>query len=138
MRTICSSSAKAKGRQKRTLANLIPYIERKLHLKVNREKTKVAHVGKVKFLGYAFYINKNRDAGLRVHPKSAARMKSKVREITSRSNGMGYEQRKVKLKQFITGWVNYFKLADMRDLLNRTDMATKTYPDGYLETVEEG
>ena len=112
---------KSKRAAERTLENLIPFIERKLFLKVNREKTAVAYVGKVKFLGYAFYINKNKDVGLRVHPKSVAKMKAKIREITSRSNGMGYEQRKVKLKQFITGWVNYFKLADMKNLLKTTD-----------------
>jgi RNA-directed DNA polymerase len=112
---------KSKRAAERTLAKLIPYIEKKLFLKVNREKTKVAYVGKVKFLGYAFYINDNRDAGLRVHPKSITKMKAKVRQITSRSNGMGYEQRKLKLKQFLTGWVNYFKLADMKNLLKRTD-----------------
>lgn len=112
---------KSKRAAERTLENLIPFIERKLFLKVNREKAEVAYVGKVKFLGYAFYINKSRDVGLRVHPKSVAKMKAKICEITARSNGMGYEQRKEKLKQFITGWVNYFKLADMRNLLKRID-----------------
>ena len=112
---------KSKRAAERTLTNLIPFIERKLFLKVNREKTNVAYVGKVKFLGYAFYITKNKDAGLRVHPKSVAKMKAKIRVITSRSNGMGNEQRKVKLKQFIIGWVNYFKLADMKSLLIKTD-----------------
>lgn len=112
---------KSKRAAERTLTNLIPFIERKLFLKVNREKTKVAYVGKVKFLGYAFYIAKNKDAGLRVHPKSVAKMKAKIRAITSRSNGMGNDQRKLKLKQFITGWVNYFKLADMKSLLIKTD-----------------
>lgn len=111
----------SKRAAERTLENLIPFIEGKLFLKINREKTVVAYVGKVKFLGYAFYINKNRDVGLRVHPKSVAKMKAKVRNITARSNGMGYEQRKVKLKQFITGWVNYFKLADMKTLMKTTD-----------------
>ncbi|MDW7683423.1 MAG: group II intron reverse transcriptase/maturase [Bacillota bacterium] len=112
---------KSKRAARRTLENLTPYIERKLFLKVNREKTEVAYVGKVRFLGYAFYINKNKDVGLRVHPKSASKMKAKIRQITSRSNGMGYEIRKLKLKQFITGWVNYFKLADMKSLLTKTD-----------------
>ena len=112
---------KSKRAAERTLENLTPFIEKKLFLKVNREKTKVAYVGKVKFLGYAFYINKDKDVGMRVHPKSVAKMKAKVHQITSRSNGMGYEQRKIKLKQFITGWVNYFKLADMRNLLKKTD-----------------
>jgi RNA-directed DNA polymerase len=113
--------SKSKRAAKRTLENLIPFIERNLFLKVNREKTAVAYVGKVKFLGYAFYINKQRDVGLRVHPKSVIKMKAKIRNITSRSNGMGYEQRKEKLKQFITGWVNYFKLADMKNLLKTAD-----------------
>jgi len=112
---------KSKRAAERTLEKLIPYIERKLFLKVNREKTEVAYIGKVKFLGYAFYINKNRDASVRVHPKSVAKMKARIREITSRSNGTGYEQRKLRLKQFITGWVNYFKLADMKSLLKATD-----------------
>lgn len=112
---------KSKRAAERTLENLIPFIEQKLFLKVNREKTEAAHVGKVKFLGYAFYITKDRDAGIRVHPKSAAKMKAKIREITARSNGKGDEQRKLKLKQFITGWVNYFKLADMKTLMKETD-----------------
>lgn len=112
---------KSERAAERTLKNLIPFIERELFLKVNKEKTAIANVSKVKFLGYAFYLNKDRAARLRVHPKSVARMKMKVRLITSRSNGMGYEQRKLKLKQLIIGWVNYFKLADMRTLLTRTD-----------------
>ncbi|BEP29264.1 group II intron maturase-specific domain-containing protein [Helicovermis profundi] len=48
-------------------------------------------------------------------------MKVKVREITSRSKGISYEALKLKLKQFVRGWVNYFKLADMKTLLQRTD-----------------
>lgn len=48
-------------------------------------------------------------------------MKAKVKELTARSNGFGYERLKLKLKQFIAGWVNYFKLADMKSLLKATD-----------------
>ncbi len=45
----------------------------------------------------------------------------KLKEITSRSNALGYERLKLKLKQFIMGWVNYFRLADMNKLLISTD-----------------
>ncbi len=48
-------------------------------------------------------------------------MKDKIREITSRNNGKSYEELKVKLKQYITDWINYFKLADMTNLLKKTD-----------------
>ena len=48
-------------------------------------------------------------------------MKAKVKELTSRSNGWGNERRKVALSQFIKGWVQYFKLADMKNLPRDTD-----------------
>jgi RNA-directed DNA polymerase len=111
---------KSKRSADRTLANIVPYIENKLFLKVNREKTTTAFVSKIKFLGYSFYVNKG-EGRLRVHPKSIAKMKERVRTLTSRSNGWGYARRKEALRQYITGWVNYFKLAEMKMLLLRVD-----------------
>jgi RNA-directed DNA polymerase len=104
----------------RTLTSITPYIENKLYLKLNREKTVVAHISKIKFLGYSFYINE-RGARLRVHPKSIDKMKARIKELTSRSNGIGDVKRKETLRQFIIGWVNYFKLADMKGLLQKVD-----------------
>jgi RNA-directed DNA polymerase len=71
-------------------------------------------------LGYSFYVTKGKGR-LRVHPKSFAKMKERIKALTSRSNGWGYARRKVALRQYITGWVNYFKLADMRKLLEKVD-----------------
>jgi group II intron reverse transcriptase/maturase len=111
---------KSKRSAERTLANIVPYIEKKLFLRVNREKTATAYISKVKFLGYSFYVYKG-EGRLRVHPKSIAKMKERIKTLTSRSNGWGYARRKVALRQYITGWVNYFKLADMKSLLIRVD-----------------
>ena len=111
---------KSKRSADRALANIVPFIENKLFLRVNREKTGTAHISKIKFLGYSFYVYKG-EGRLRVHPKSIAKMKERIRTITSRSNGWGYARRKEALRQFITGWVNYFKLADMRNLLINVD-----------------
>jgi Group II intron, maturase-specific domain. len=44
-------------------------------------------------------------------------MKNRIREITARSNALGYKNLKKKLKGYVTGWINYFKLADMKNLL---------------------
>lgn len=112
--------AKTKRSANRIMEHILPFIERKLRLRVNREKTSIAYIGHIKFLGYGFYSAR---AGikLRVHSKSIAKMKDKVREITSRNSGISYEALKLKLKQFVVGWVNYFKLADMKTLLTRTD-----------------
>ncbi len=111
---------KSKRSADRTLANIVPYIENKLFLRVNREKTETAYISKIKFLGYSFYVMKG-EGRLRVHPKSIAKMKERIKTLTSRSNGWGNARRKEALRQYITGWVNYFKLADMRKLLERVD-----------------
>ena len=112
---------KSKRAAERSLENITPYIEKKLFLKVNREKTSVSYVRGVKFLGYSFRIATGGVAALYVHPKSVSKLKAKIRELTARSNGWGNDYRKLKLKQFITGWVQYFKLADMKSLLKSTD-----------------
>jgi len=111
---------KSRRAAERTLANIVPFIEGKLFLKVNREKTAVAQISKVKFLGYGFYRHKGK-CRLRVHPKSVAKMKARIRQLTGRSNGWGNEFRAAKLTQFIRGWVNYFAMADMKRLLMETD-----------------
>jgi group II intron reverse transcriptase/maturase len=111
---------KSKKSGERTLQNILPYIEKKLFLKVNKEKTVVAYVGKVKFLGFSFYKHRS-GMRLRVHPKAIAKMKSKIKEYTARSNGWGNEYRIDKLKQYIRGWINYFKIADMKSMLKETD-----------------
>jgi hypothetical protein len=69
------------------LENILPFIEGKLFLKVNRKKTKVAHISKVKYLGYSFYRYKGK-CRFRVHPKSVSKMKDKIRELTDRNSGM--------------------------------------------------
>jgi RNA-directed DNA polymerase len=116
----CMIFCKSRKSAERTLQNIVKYIERKLFLKVNREKTKVVYFNRAKFLGYTFYMYKGK-CRLRIHPKSIHKMKARIREITSRSNGWGKEYRALKLRQFVRGWVNYFSLADMKKLVKETD-----------------
>ena len=116
----CMIFCKSRKSAERTLENIVPYIEGKLFLKVNRTKTSVAHISKVKYLGYSFYRYKGK-CRFRVHPKSVEKMKNKIRELTDRSNGWGNEYRALKLTQFIRGWVNYFGKADMKSLLRSND-----------------
>lgn len=113
---LCKSKASAK----QTLEHIIPYIEGKLFLKVNREKTVVAYAGSIKFLGYGFYKNRN-GFRPRVHKKSKDKMKTKVKELTGRRYVPSYEEWKRRLKQFIIGWTNYYKLADMGNWLKGID-----------------
>lgn len=116
---------RSKKAAQRTLENILPFIEGKLFLKVNREKTQVAYIRQVKYLGYSFYVYKG-EGRLRVHPNSVRKIKDRIREITGRSNGMGIEERKTRLNLVIRGWVNYFKLADMKSLIEDMDSWTRS------------
>ena len=116
----CMIFCKSRKSAERTLENILPYIERKLFLKVNRKKTEVAHISKVKYLGYSFYRYKGK-CRFRVHSKSVAKMKNKIRELTDRNNGMSNAKREERYQQFVRGWVNYFKLADIKALLQEID-----------------
>ena len=114
---ILCRSARATARVQTSITR---FIETRLYLRVNKEKTRNGEVMGMKFLGYSFYYRKG-ECRLCVHPKSSDKMRTRLKSLTSRSNGMGYESRKTGLKQFIRGWVEYFKLADMKRLLQRTD-----------------
>ena len=111
---------KSRKSAERTLANIIPFIEGELFLKVNRAKTTVTHVGKIKYLGYAFYRNRGK-CRFRVHPKSAGKMKGRIREITQKNKGWSNDYRRQKLAEYVRGWINYYKLADMKGLMTETD-----------------
>ena len=113
---LCKSKASAE----QTLEHIISFIEKKLFLKVNREKTVVAWAGRIKFLGYGYYKSR-KGFGLRVHQKSQAKMRKRVKELTSRRRVNDYEEWRKKLKRFVVGWVNYYRLADMKTLLESTD-----------------
>ena len=113
---IFCKSKRAAGRVRDSITE---YIENKLHLKVNKEKTRASSVNGVKFLGYTFSAINNYK--LAVHPKSKVRMKQKLKELTSRSNGWGYAQRCRKLSEFVRGWVGYYHLASMKTFLGKTD-----------------
>ena len=116
----CMILCKSRRSAERTLSSIIPFIEKKLFLKVNREKTSVAHISKVKYLGYGFYRYKGK-CRFKVHKKSLAKMKKRLRAITNRSKAISNEERPLILKRFVKGWVNYFKLADMKNMLRQLD-----------------
>ena len=72
---------KSKRSAERVFRNITSFIEGKLFLRVNREKSQIAHYSKVKFLGYSFYKRKG-ECRLGVHVQSVRKMKLKIKELT--------------------------------------------------------
>lgn len=111
----------------RVKESIVRFIEKRLKLKVNREKTKVLRYSLSSLLGFGFHTPRWGVWNIRVSRKSLDRIKEKVKEITSRSSGMPEEMRILKLKQLIRGWVNYIHIAgSVKHHLMRLDRFTQT------------
>ena len=116
----CNVYVKSQKAGNRVMASITKYIEGELKLKINQGKSAVDRPWKRKFLGFSFYLKKD-GVGIRTHEKSIKRFKAEVRELTSKSDGSNIASKIMKLKQKITGWINYFGIADMKGLATKLD-----------------
>lgn len=116
----CNIYVKTRKAANRVMRSITKFIEEKLKLKVNKTKSAVDRPWKLKFLGFSFYNHKGK-IRIRIHEKPIKKFKAKLKEITSRSKAMSMEYRLAKLKQVITGWVNYFSIADMQSIVKSLD-----------------
>ena len=117
---------KTRRSAERVKKTITKFIEERLKLVVNKEKTVVARAAQIKFLGFGFYFNKE-GARARVHQQSVKKLKDKIRMHTQKSRGnVSNEARPLNLRRLIMGWVNYFKIADMKVLLHDIDEWMRT------------
>ena len=105
----CNIYVKSRKAGERVMTSITDFIEKKLKLKVNRDKSGVRHCSDVKFLGYTIMPEGN----IRVADKSIARLKGKIREITRRNRGVSFNLVIKELNQVIIGWANYYRLANV-------------------------
>ena len=104
----CNIYVKSRKAGERVMTSIVDFIEKKLKLKVNGEKSGVRHCSEVKFLGYTIMS----EGGIRVADKSIDRLKDRIREITRRNRGVKFELVIKELNLTINGWTNYFRLAN--------------------------
>ncbi|BAC13760.1 recombinase for Bh.Int [Oceanobacillus iheyensis HTE831] len=106
----CNIYVRTKKAGNRVMNSITTFIEEKLHLKVNKEKSAVDRPWKRKFLGFSFTNGKN--SKIRIAKESIMRLKQKIREITSRSKPFPMEVRIEKLNKYLMGWCGYYALAE--------------------------
>jgi RNA-directed DNA polymerase len=105
----CNIYIRSEAAGKRVLQSITRFIEKKLKLKVNREKSGVRHCSQVKFLGYTIMPGGKR----RIADKSIARFKKKIKQITKRNRGMSFTSIIQEVNVIMRGWVGYFHLAEV-------------------------
>ena len=109
--------AKSERAAERLLETSTKYLEGKLQLKVNREKSRTVSVFAIrnfKYLGFCFGKN-GKGIYVRVHEKSWKKAKDKLRKLTSRSKCGSIVKSMEQIKVFMRGWLNYFSIADMKN-----------------------
>lgn len=97
----------------RVMESITKFIEKKLGLKVNIEKSKVAKPDEIKYLGFGFYYTQTGKIKPKPHLKSIQKFKRKLKQLTKRSWSISLKERIIRLNEVIRGWINYFRIADM-------------------------
>lgn len=115
----CNIYVKTKKAGNRVMSSVTSFIEGKLKLKVNLNKSAVDRPWKRKFLGFSFTNGK--EPKVRIAKESVKRMKNKIREITSRKKPYSMDYRIKKLNQYLMGWCGYFALADTPTIFRNFD-----------------
>lgn len=111
----------------RVMKSIVRFIEGKLGLIVNAEKSKHSRPKELKFLGFGYYYDfKTERYQVKPHPKSLQKFQRKLRQLTKRNGSVSLDFRILKLKQVIFGWVNYFRIANMRKAMTQIDMKLRS------------
>jgi RNA-directed DNA polymerase len=113
----CNIYVRSKAAGERVLASMTAFLEGKLRLRVNREKSAVAHVEERKFLGHRLL----RGGKLGVASTSEERVKDRIRQITRRNRGIDLKTMVGELNRYLTGWVAYFRYAKCKTLLGELE-----------------
>ena len=115
----CNIYVKTPKAGNRVMKSVTSFIEGKLKLKVNVNKSAVDRPWKRKFLGFSF--TNHTEPKVRIAKASVNRMKDKIRDITSRKKPYSMEVRIKKLNQYLTGWCGYFALADTPSIFKKLE-----------------
>ena len=103
----CIILIKSEKAANRVLNSITKFIEKKLGLKVNAEKSKVTRPTQTKYLGFSFWATKGGKWKPRPHIKSYQKLKRKLKQLTDRSWSISLDNRIKQINYVVRGWVNY-------------------------------
>lgn len=117
----CVIAVKSRAAATRVMHTVTEWIERKLGLKVNAEKTHITTPTKLKYLGFSFWKDNKGTWRARPHEDSVVRLKRRIKQLCRRNWSVSLDYRLTKLAQVIRGWINYYALADMKEAMKKID-----------------
>jgi group II intron reverse transcriptase/maturase len=115
----CNIYVKSKAAGEQAMESITRFLEKKLRLKVNKEKSAVDRPENRKFLGYS--MTNNQKPKLKVSRNSIKRAKARVKEIIRKGRGRSLSKVASELAVFLRGWVNYFRLSQVKNVFEELD-----------------
>jgi len=115
----CNIYVRSQRAGERVKRSITGFIQRRLKLKVNEQKSAVARPAERKFLGFS--ISNAREPKRRIAAKALVRFKRKVRELTQRTRGISIEQMTKQLSGYLRGWKSYFGFCETPSVLETLD-----------------
>lgn len=101
----------------RVIKSITGFIEKRMRLRVNAEKSQIVRPHKLNFLGHSILP----DGNLGLSRKSEKRLKMKLKKLTKRNRGISLDQLINELNPVLRGWLNYFKRAKMKRRLRNIE-----------------
>jgi RNA-directed DNA polymerase len=116
----CNIYVKTRRAGERVMGSVVQFLEGKLKLKVNRQKSKVERASKVKFLGFSFHKYRG-EVRIRVATKSLRRLRQRLRRLTRRTRSGKLEGVIREVNEYLRGWIGYFRLAETPSVFEDLD-----------------
>lgn len=120
----CNIFVRSEKAAERVMRTITDFIERKLGLIVNAEKSRIGKPTEIKFLGFGYFYNKD-GCQAKPHAESVMKLKRKLKALTKRNWSISLDVRLKKIKQLVAGWVNYFRVAKMKTVLANIDQKVR-------------
>ena len=117
----CIILIKSEKAANRVLNSITKFIEEKLGLKVNAEKSKVTRPTQTKYLGFSFWATKGGKWKPKPHIKSYQKLERRLKQLTDRSWNISLDNRIKQINYVVRGWVNYFRIASMKGKISEID-----------------
>jgi group II intron reverse transcriptase/maturase len=116
----CNIYVKTQRAGERVMESVRTFLEKKLKLKVNPQKSKVDRATRVKFLGFSFFKRKG-EVLIRVANRSLGRFRDKLRRLTKRTRSGKLENILQEVNQYTMGWIGYYRQANTPSVFDELD-----------------
>ena len=114
----CVIFVKTENAAKRVMFHTVKFIETKLKLKVNAEKTHITRPNNLKYLGFSFWKYKG-EWKSKPHKESFVKLFLKLKKLVKRSWSIDLDYRIKKINEVLRGWINYYRQSSMKKKLGK-------------------